>query len=514
MFFNKTQNIASGVPSSKNMPAQIVAALESMITTFVLVLVLVFIAFIMQTFTIPTGSMANTLLGAHFSLRCPQCGYEYNHDFIPQRYGLPPDKIPRTNLSQPPTCCPNCGYYNAGGAATRVTKGDKILVLKCIYHFFEPKRWDAIVFKNPRNPTQNYIKRLIACPGEKIEIIDGDIYINDRIARKPPKLQNKLWMPVYDNDYQPARSHEGLFNKKNPWKLPLINLDNSMWKIDEHNPTILHLDSPSDQINSLTYDSFIGNDFKATYAYNNIRMHDYMPYCSDLMTRFYVNYTGPNATIGIAMSKYQTVYKALVNLAGSMTIVAVRGNNLAELTRKTIEPPLIGEPISISFANVDHQLTLRFGSEKLTYDLGCAPQDAGNITNDIQPRLTIFGSGKLTLSHIAIFRDIHYTDRQFAANTAPGHAVRGNPFILKENEFFALGDNSPVSADGRWWNKPGKANNARSYRPGIIPCDYLVGKAFFVIWPASFRPSPHFPFSFIPNVGKMRFIYGGSNKSQ
>ena len=78
-----------------------------------------------------------------------------------------------------------------------------------------------------------------------------------------------------------------------------------------------------------------------------------------------------------------------------------------------------------------------------------------------------------------------------------------------------LGDNSPNSEDGRWWNRPGEANKGLSpYRVGIVPRDYLVGKALFVYWPSGFKPFPEFPLGIIPNVGRMHFIYGGSNTTR
>ena len=76
-------------------------------------------------------------------------------------------------------------------------------MIKSIYQIEEPKRWDVVVFRNPLDPTENYIKRLIATPGESLEIIDGDIYINDIIQRKPENVQNEHWMPIYDSRYQP-----------------------------------------------------------------------------------------------------------------------------------------------------------------------------------------------------------------------------------------------------------------------------------------------------------------------
>jgi signal peptidase I len=178
----------------KDRAAEIANTFEWLITAFILAFV--FRAFVMEAFRIPTGSMADTLKGAHFRLRCPQCGYEYDHGFVPQNYGMPEDTVPSGAVPvRQQTRCPSCGFYVPAGMEAPVANGDRILVLKCIYQFLEPRRWDVIVFKNPVNPTENYIKRLIGLPGDTVEIIDGDIYINGLIARKPPEIQKVLWMP-------------------------------------------------------------------------------------------------------------------------------------------------------------------------------------------------------------------------------------------------------------------------------------------------------------------------------
>lgn len=495
----------------KGRAEEVVNTLEWLITAFILAFV--FRAFIMEAFRIPTGSMADTLMGAHFRLRCLQCGYRYEYGFMPERYGFKKDTVPFRSVKFPVTRCPNCGYGHRGRGAAAVSNGDRILVLKCIYQFFEPKRWDVVVFKDPLNPRINYIKRLIGKPDEKVEIIDGDVYIDGQIARKPPKVQEGLWMPVYDNDYRPARPKEGSFNG-HKWEQP-FNTIGSGWFNDEDNPAFFYLDSPPEQINTMFYDALVGNDFRSIYAYNDVRYYPYMPFCSDLMVRFYVEASSDKGCVCIALRKYETNYKGRVDFDGRMVISKVFGGKETPLASTEIEPVGAGKPVFVRFENVDHLLVLRVGGEKLSYDLGRKPDSAGERRIDIEPGVEIFGSGRLRLWHIGIFRDIHYTDSRLVNKVKCNRAGEGNPFYLGKDQFFVLGDNSPNSEDSRWWDRKGIGNNGIRYDAGVVPRDYLIGKAVFVYWPSGFRfdfGQLKSRFAFIPNVGQMRFIYGGSDK--
>lgn len=58
--------------------------------------------------------------------------------------------------------------------------GDYILTDKLSYRFGSPKQGDIIVLKNPRDESQDFIKRIIALPGDIIKIEVGQVFVNDK----------------------------------------------------------------------------------------------------------------------------------------------------------------------------------------------------------------------------------------------------------------------------------------------------------------------------------------------
>lgn len=64
---------------------------------------------------------------------------------------------------------------------------DRVMVNKFIYRFKEPQRGDIVVFRPPDviNANEDYIKRVIGLPGEKVEMKNGKVYINDKPLNEP-----------------------------------------------------------------------------------------------------------------------------------------------------------------------------------------------------------------------------------------------------------------------------------------------------------------------------------------
>jgi signal peptidase I len=69
--------------------------------------------------------------------------------------------------------------------------GEYILTNKIEYKLHEPQRGDVIVFKSPRNKDIDYIKRIIALPGDNLKLINGKYYLNGEMLPEtylPPDL--------------------------------------------------------------------------------------------------------------------------------------------------------------------------------------------------------------------------------------------------------------------------------------------------------------------------------------
>ena len=70
-------------------------------------------------------------------------------------------------------------------------EGDYIFVNKLAYQFgTDPQPGDIIVFKYPNNPEKDYIKRIIAGPGDVVQIADKIVYVNNEVAPIPAHSKN------------------------------------------------------------------------------------------------------------------------------------------------------------------------------------------------------------------------------------------------------------------------------------------------------------------------------------
>jgi signal peptidase I len=137
-----------------------------------LALALVLRTFLLQAYKIPSGSMEQTLLiGDHIIV----------NKLI---YGLRmPDSL-----------------FGVTPLAGEIPYGKYLFDLEPIH------RGDVVVFVYPEDPTKDFIKRVVALPGDSVEVREGKLYLNGALAPTPPGTHYEV--PPDQRDNSPRDLHE------------------------------------------------------------------------------------------------------------------------------------------------------------------------------------------------------------------------------------------------------------------------------------------------------------------
>lgn len=556
---------------------------EAILVAFILAFI--FRAFVVEAFVIPTGSMAPTLYGAHMRLRCPDCGYSFDIGFHGTTSADGEDiDIPPTSEVTMHYHCPNCGYeFPSSEPGQRVTLpvrfGDRILVLKYLYLFEKPVRWDVVVFKSPdeqqhhvpEDPLyeQNYIKRLVGIGPESVVILDGDVYTGPpeaqtatdksgkplfHIQRKAPYAQDALWRVVYDNDFVPHLGKE-IHSWTQPWQpdegqggWTTQGAPASAWPggtparsfafSNASGESAIHFNADANAsmhhlTEYLTYDEL-------DHAHNNPAWEPL--YVSDLkLACDYTRKTG-DGPVRLQLSKNADLFtaeftKGQVRLLRGRRIsensAAVSGEREVGVPPGASAPgaasvPALADsaPARIELINVDYRVCVRVNGREVLHTIDDDAQPLISYKPDVQalwqqelrayagapvqpgpyarPIVRIDAARQQAMfEHVILSRDIYYLThrgREFWASVQKvTHLARG--------EYFVLGDNSFISGDARYWDTPiDLPHENLQVQSGRVPERFMLGKAFFVYWPAGY-PLPWIPVNAVPDFGEMRFIH-------
>lgn len=79
--------------------------------------------------------------------------------------------------------------------------GDHILVtpFDAMFHHSEPRRGDVIVFRSPYHEGESFVKRVVALPGDELELREDEIRVNGRTLPEP-------WIPLrHSNGTRPPQ---------------------------------------------------------------------------------------------------------------------------------------------------------------------------------------------------------------------------------------------------------------------------------------------------------------------
>jgi signal peptidase I len=533
------------VRAAKEDPGSIKETIESILVAFILAFI--FRAFVVEAFVIPTGSMAPTLLGAHMRFTCPDCGYSFDVNYSsPSMEDSEDMHIPLTGQPDADVYCPNCGFLVdrlGRSEEQQVHYGDRILVLKYLYLLHPPQRWDVVVFKSPDAPQtthyqQNFIKRLVGLPGEKLMVLDGDLYVSDaagpddwHICKKTERAQEALWRIVYDNDFYPQAG-----TRMPRWMQPWQWVAGSKWDLGDGPATgrTFHFDNPSGAGRIRFNPEANGSTQTLTdylvYDVNNRATgmtrrpnsasgsadDEYFNAVSDLKLSAYYTRNSGNGPLRLMLSKFEDMdhtFTAELSPTGVRLIHQTNSGQNDTMSKTFAELGIAADkPMFIEFVNSDYRVTLKLNGKQVFEPLDYPPNvewlksqwrlGPGRHGRPGEAAIEA-DSQSCSIAHLSLWRSVYYLNRR--GNNDLYSATPGNPVVLKPHEFFVMGDNTMISQDARYWTSPIQLpHEGLDMQAGRVPEQFMLGKAVFVYWPAGFRFFDH---DIIPNFGDMRWIH-------
>lgn len=531
-----------------------VEAIQSLIVAFVLAMA--FRSYVLEGFEIPTGSMAPTLMGAHIPLQSPITGYRVPIDSGPVVDLLRARSGPSVSTEAPladPMLGPTFDIerQTLGALAQQVRLGDRVLVIKSLYPFVGPSRFDVVVFKNPTDPfsdAQNYIKRLVGVPDETLLLLDGDVFAAPgddaeldalRVQRKPEFIQRAVWQPVHDQDWQPVDIErlDSVLRRRwpgVPWLASGFDTeDPRAWRADGTSTATLEWASDRRQINDWTAynmlrDFQVGGEFARPLPVSDLRVAASLTVvdASALASELELVTRGHRMTFTLADGR------------ATIAMTQAEGGEVVFTESAPLELAGREATIDVEFWHVDEMLTIFVDGERIVergYDWTVEERIrwsySGMGVSAYSERLRVrlpaatpptlrwtFTGSSLEVRRLRVDRDLYYRPgmlrdlEQFDSN---GPRISGplfatdplNPGRLGPEHYLMLGDNSAASRDGRAWGRPHPlvAGRLEDEAPFVVHRKLLLGKALVVYFPAP-QPITAGGRGLVPDFGRLRFI--------
>jgi len=515
--------------------------------------VIVFRTFQLEGYMISTGSMAPHLLGFHKRVKCPTCQYRFatgisqNGEVVtaidsskeeqssgglsslkPGRGGLKPT-VARRYLAK----CPNCGRDSINIRNIPRNQGDQLLVHKNAYEFGHPKRWEVIVFRNPAEPSQAYVKRVVGLPGETIQVLDGNLYVFQKerfvLCRKDLSLQHAMRIPVYDHDYEPVNDptwkprwvpesaerewtaiHQGFtfhglpgeqeqstvpfawvkyrhwirFGGSHRTALKLEGVENDVRLSHaslhplRYNPVTKTLscigvlpDKDRDRLLQVTEDPGFHQAVHRIheqshiapvtddYGYNRVPRSEPPTGTRELMVSAEVTVSRGQGRFILQMTDASRVFDCVIDVGRREVRLFVDGKQQSVRSAR-LKTAVLTHPMLWEMSLIDQQVLVAVNGQQA---FGPLLLDNSRPSGEPPREPVRFGAEGLQVRvrSLKLYRDVYYTEKG-----------SGHPCTLGRDEYYVLGDNSPVSSDSRVWSQPS------------IKRRFFLGKPFVVHLPS------------------------------
>ncbi len=503
----------------------VVDTLQSLIVAFVLAMT--FRGFVAEGFVIPTGSMAPTLMGAHVELHSTLTGYNFPAGLDQRRPNFDEVLDPMLGRNYP------VGRPRVHPTTGRPRAGDRILVLKGLYSFSEPRRYDVVVFKNPTDPkgeAGNYIKRLIGLPNETVWIADGDVFAmgDDEsrfsIQRKPVHVQRALWQPIHHSNYavvDPGRLDRHYAGP--PWRGEAWDTSGRSYRTDEAAATMLEWDMREMRLDDWASYNLLGQRSPGLIPVSDLRIvAGIVPDQEGLTTRLELFARSHIFEFTMTSDEATVRFRDADDPEGqwidsqSQSIRAARPGRVRNVEFWHVDQSMRIFVDNREVVRLDYEWTPQQRIESATgmEDRRAQVAARNGAVEESQVRWHFVGS-PVTLHRVSIDRDLYYRAATLEENQQRNEpTIRGEAFgthpdnlaVLGDDQFYMLGDNSQASLDSRLWGSPHPFVAAQvDDSPFVVHRDLLLGKAWVVYFPAMY-PLRDDGTPVIPDFGRLRYI--------
>jgi len=425
---------------------------------------------------VASGSMAETLLGVHREVTCKDCGLQFVCDA---------DLKPVSARA----VCPNCGYADNDLDSRPDLAGDRVLVAKPIFQFRRPRRWEVVAFRDPGQASRTLVKRVAGLPGESIQIRHGDVYADGQIQRKTLPQQRALAVLVHDANYRP-----GIDPAPPPrWQ----GTKNSRWISAGGrfaHPQVSGKEA-DDWLEYRHWQRVPGRRGEVRQGpvtdlcgYNQTqprRQEDVHP-VGDLLLSLRLVKTIGRGRLVLRASDGVDEFRLAIDPNGRRYEV-LRGGQPVQGAAGELPP--LGDGITLEVSLFDQQFLLAFDG-RVAVTIPYEPSWPGR--QPTLPPLAIGSQGGLggEISDLRVYRDVYYTH----PIGLHGNSGLDQPVRLAADEYYVLGDNSPISEDSRTW--PGGP---------AVDAKLLVGKPLVVHFPAKLVEVGPWRFQ-VPDPAGIRYI--------
>ncbi len=397
--------------------------------TLRLFLLLAMLCMILRTFCVQglvaplrvaSGSMAEQWRGPHLACSCPECAR-------PFAAGL--DSL----FGEEQLLCPECGA-EIPLTEVRSEAGDAVILDRTAYLFRDPRRFEVVVFRQPGSESQWAVKRVAGLPSEQMAIRGGDLMIDGAPAYKSYSQWREMAVLVSDSRYvsEGANRWHGS-DRESGWSV-LAGGEYRFHPVGKETERLLYQHRANFRRTAGTTEDSPLYDLD---SYNQ-GLSRVLHRVRDVSLRASASLE-PQAVLTLELTTADHRWQAEFSRTEGRCHLSCDGVEFS------VAPcPIASTASEFELTYCDSRVWVAFDDRPLI-EHRVETEKAVSASEARPVRFAVGGRlGGIRIERLRVERDIHYLDPTGRYADWPGRR-------LSDHEFLLLGDNVPLSFDGRHW---------------------------------------------------------------